>query len=696
MASSKQFMDIYRKLPPEAQRALVEKQLAPLLDTTSSKKRDRAIKAVKRSRSRYEGIPGVNLKKKKREMQTLILMLVKDEKIGFTRERSNREEILQEAVLSISGWVSQIWTMVYEYRVNFELAHECLIYALKSVSMLEESPAVGDCKCLFHNIYFTVPLKDKKKRTIKYFSFTGPRNLDNVCLWIWRDLFLCMLAEDSRSQNSVQKMLIDIEECLGWQGVEHVLYGGKRKSPSDDDNDEEYYDEDEGEEHSDEEETLREYEDVGTDDEYYYDSDGEDRCCCPFHAKYWSENLNQERTTLEKIVKSYLMDIFREAPDADLFFVINSIGRPSPRIVKELMRALNEGAGASVESFRAALTIHTNLYHPEKILNLLDAHYAQLRPNDCPTLLGAIAVLNSSYRPQALRFVEAELMDVVKHIHVAIRSEFSHFAEDPNKADLAEIVRLPAGPARVSRIERWVDRSITSPSSETFGPMAFAAMMMGFPVGSSSSSIDETEFLAYSDLIKPDPDLEDLREEFRPQLKPRFETWKLYAQNMPGNGNQILHRVYAKIIELMPFFQASDVVTMMTNRISDRPNKSHVSEVIPLVSDFCKTHRKKFMKVRNARRKNGVNINSADPTSQTHINAATAGSASASTSNPPPPPPGTVFHIFGGGHMHTVGPVGAVPNTGGSHSSSAPNVNSAPGGGGGTAHNTQMPECNHQ
>lgn len=243
-------MDIYRKLPPEAQRALVEKQLAPLLDTTSSKKRDRAIKAVKRSRSRYEGIPGVNLKKKKREMQTLILMLVKDEKIGFTRERSNREEILQEAVLSISGWVSQIWTMVYEYRVNFELAHECLIYALKSVSMLEESPAVGEfvfsiadlpamtnrgptsCKCLFHNIYFTVPLKDKKKRTIKYFSFTGPRNLDNVCLWIWRDLFLCMLAEDSRSQNSVQKMLIDIEECLGWQGVEHVLYGGKRSEVS--------------------------------------------------------------------------------------------------------------------------------------------------------------------------------------------------------------------------------------------------------------------------------------------------------------------------------------------------------------------------------------------------------------------------------------------------------------------------------
>jgi hypothetical protein len=239
-------MDRYLRLPPEAQQALVEKHLAPLLDTTSSKKRDRVFKAVKRSHSRCDGIPDVNLRKKKREMQTLILMLVKDEKVGFTRERSNREEILQEAVLSISGWVSKIWTMVYEYRVNFELAHECLVYALKSFEMLEDSPVLGEfvfsisdltsttnrkrisCKCIFHNIHFTVSLKDKERRIVKHFSFTGPRNIDNVCLWIWRDLFICMLAEDRRSQNNIQKMLIDVEECLGWHGVEQVLYGGKR------------------------------------------------------------------------------------------------------------------------------------------------------------------------------------------------------------------------------------------------------------------------------------------------------------------------------------------------------------------------------------------------------------------------------------------------------------------------------------
>lgn len=71
------------------------------------------------------------VKGKKREMKTLFMMLSKDDKVAFTRERSNREDILQEAVLSISTWLSKIWTMVHEYKTNFELAHQCLLYALK-------------------------------------------------------------------------------------------------------------------------------------------------------------------------------------------------------------------------------------------------------------------------------------------------------------------------------------------------------------------------------------------------------------------------------------------------------------------------------------------------------------------------------------------------------------------------------------
>lgn len=67
---------------------------------------------------------------------------------------------------------------------------------------------------------------------MKYFSFTGPRNLDQVCLWIWRDLLLRTLAEDTRSKSDVRSKLGDIEELMGWQGVEKLVYGGKSSEAS--------------------------------------------------------------------------------------------------------------------------------------------------------------------------------------------------------------------------------------------------------------------------------------------------------------------------------------------------------------------------------------------------------------------------------------------------------------------------------
>lgn len=276
--------------------------------------------------------------------------------------------------------------------------------------------------------------------------------------------------------------------------------------------------------------------------------------------------MNEERITLREIVKARLLDVFRDAPDVALFTAIGSIS--TSRTVKQLLQILSTVAGNSADSFKAALTIRTSLHHPRKILKLLENHYHYLRPSDCPTLLPAVAALaDSACRPQALKFIERELFDSVQHIYVAVRSTFSHFAEEPNKTDLAEILKLPSDSlGRASRIERWVDRSLTSTASESIGPMAFAAMMMGFPVGPPASSLDETDLLAYVDLNKPDPDLDDLREEFRPQLKPRFETWNLYAQTMGKDCFQILHRVYAKIVELMPFFKMPDVVTEMTSR----------------------------------------------------------------------------------------------------------------------------------
>lgn len=81
-------------------------------------------------------------------------------------------------------------------------------------------------------MYVTLSLKDRQRRTVKYFSFTGPRNLESTCLWIWRDLFLSMLVDDRRSRTRVRAMLVDIEEILGWGGLEQMLYGGRTRESS--------------------------------------------------------------------------------------------------------------------------------------------------------------------------------------------------------------------------------------------------------------------------------------------------------------------------------------------------------------------------------------------------------------------------------------------------------------------------------
>ena len=94
--------------------------------------------------------------------------------------------------------------------------------------LMSLTPQISSCKCLYKNIHVTVSLKNKERRTVKYFSFVGPQRLDEVYLWIWRDLFLIMLMEDPNSEARVREMLGDVENIMGWRGLERMLRGGNR------------------------------------------------------------------------------------------------------------------------------------------------------------------------------------------------------------------------------------------------------------------------------------------------------------------------------------------------------------------------------------------------------------------------------------------------------------------------------------
>ena len=77
-------------------------------------------------------------------------------------------------------------------------------------------------------MYLPVILRNKSGKKIKTFHVVGTQNLEEVLEFIWRDMFLSMLASDNaRYLKLIPQMLRDIETHLSWRNLFKVLYGGK-------------------------------------------------------------------------------------------------------------------------------------------------------------------------------------------------------------------------------------------------------------------------------------------------------------------------------------------------------------------------------------------------------------------------------------------------------------------------------------
>lgn len=130
------FMEVYDKLPPDAQQLLVRKKLAPLLNAVPRNKVKKVIASVIRLQGNYAGMPSLNLKAKKSEICALLLELSRDSKRSFIKERSRKEELLSEVVNSLAQWLNDVWKVVYEYRTNFSVAHACLLFACDALDQI--------------------------------------------------------------------------------------------------------------------------------------------------------------------------------------------------------------------------------------------------------------------------------------------------------------------------------------------------------------------------------------------------------------------------------------------------------------------------------------------------------------------------------------------------------------------------------
>ena len=349
-----------------------------------------------------------------------------------------------------------------------------------------------------------------------------------------------------------------------------VVLANKLEAVEDDDEDDDDDDEDEDEEEWEDDEdasvdgSVVEVEDEDEDDD---SASSDSRCPCNFHATHWSGTLNAERVVIRDLVQERLHTIFETTPSLRLYNILISISDDTQTTKTRLLSNLSNCAGSTADTLVAALDIHIAADDPSQIISLLDSYAYLLRPKDAPTLQACVAVLSGAptYQPRGLAILEKELADSLRAIYISIRGAFSKVDDESYKREIGEIMKLRTGShARRDRITRWTEDVMTS-SSGPMHPMAFAAMMFGIPIGPDAGDGDDAEFINFLDLDHSDPDLDDLREEFRPKLKDRFEGWYLLAQTMRG-GSAASYKIYTQATEMMSFLKAPDAVAEMLNR----------------------------------------------------------------------------------------------------------------------------------
>ena len=411
------------------------------------------------------------------------------------------------------------------------------------------------------------------------------------------------------------------------------------------------------------------YDDQSCVDDSDYDGEEYDRCRCHFHARHWPEYINRARIPLRECVEQRLTRIFETTPSLRLYNTLMSI---SHNVFQTELQLSQKMTGSTPDSLVAALNINVFLGDEDKVASLLKSHAYLLRPRDAVTLQSAICILeDSEYQSRGFAILQQELEDSLRAIHATVRSCFSHIEEESNKKELLEILKLPPKSSpRKERLEQWSEHIITS---STLNPMAVAAMMMGLPMLPGMDEGEDNDILNYVDLDQNDPDLDDLREDYQPNLKQRFDGWVRLAQSMNG-GPVLLAKLYVKAVELMPWICGFDAVTEMINRyihfvqplydydslslfhrLRERPNKAHVADALTTLNSFAKMQRKKLSQARSEKAKSGANKSHA-----TSSPASTANPNVSSSSSSPAPAP-TFSFSFGQPPVNTHGPPPPLP-----------------------------------
>ena len=337
----------------------------------------------------------------------------------------------------------------------------------------------------------------------------------------------------------------------------------------------------------------------------------------PFHADHWPKSTRFAINDIRDLVQQSLVSYFETAPSPEMYRAIRSISTDATTIRRSLLEAAESNALWSSDNFAAALSIFASEESTETIWKLLSRGAHLLRPCDATEYQSAVVTLSttSAFKAHALTMCQDQLLSVAREFRASLCLSFSRLYDSARVAELEALLKQKSV-SRTSNIESWVS-AVSTPGPSHPHPMAFAAMMMGLPVpvpvtGGEFGGVDEFNML---DLEKDrDPDLSNLRDEFRPRFKDRLEGWLGTALAI-GKHEKVFHAVFEDVLTMMPFLRDSDIVDEMINRydtlflflvasadilprtaclflsqrVSDIPSKQHIGEGLETLHGFVKS-----------------------------------------------------------------------------------------------------------
>ena len=284
------------------------------------------------------------------------------------------------------------------------------------------------------------------------------------------------------------------------------------------------------------------------------------------YADHWPRSANFAIDDVRDFVQQCLSSYFQISPSLGLYKGIMNISTDVVPTRRSLLEATESNALWSSDNFAAALSIFAFEDSADTIWKLHNRGTHLLRPRDSIEYQCAVVALAKkfTFKSRALEICQDQLLMIAREFRASLCLAFPRLYDPARTAELEALLKQTSI-ARASNIESWVT-GVLAPSASPANPMTFAAMMMGLPVpvgGGELGGVDEYNML---DLEKDrDPDMEDLREEFRPHFKDRFQSW-LGATLTIGKHDQVFGPVFKELLTMMPFLRATDIVDEMLNR----------------------------------------------------------------------------------------------------------------------------------